>query len=357
MATGGSKRHATIEDVARAAGVSRAAVSKVLRGAYGVSPDMRQRVTAAIQELDYRPRVSARGMRGATYTLGIEIPDFTNHFFAQIIDGANAELAGTPYQLIIAPADPVRPEGYRAIEALADRQVDGLVAVSPMVSSSWLEDLAPRVPLVMLGRHDENPRGYDTVVGDDDAGTQLVLNHLLELGHRDIVHLTLSEDITKCQPGTPHEIRLRSYQEAMVEAGLADHVRVVRAEPGRHEAYKAAMPLLEGTDRPTAIYAAHDETALGVLHGVAELGLTADDVSVVGYDDTDIAGHPQMSLTSVNQSGMEMGARAISLLLERVAGRTSPRRLTIAPRLVVRDSTAPPRRLESPTAHRQATTD
>ena len=138
MATLPGDRAATIEDVARVAGVSRAAVSKVLRNAYGVSPAMRERVGAAIEELEYRPRVAARAMRGRSYTLGIEIPDFRNPFFAEIIQGSTAALAGTDYQLIIAPAEEGNRVGYRAIESLVDQQVDGVVGIAPLVTREWL---------------------------------------------------------------------------------------------------------------------------------------------------------------------------------------------------------------------------
>jgi LacI family transcriptional regulator len=337
MTTQTGPRQATIEDVARAAGVSRAAVSKVIRDAYGVSPAMRERVTAVIAELGYRPRISARGMRGSTFTVGIEIPDFSNLFFSKVIAGATAELSAGPYQLIIAPADPGHAEGYRAIQALADRQVDGIVVVSPMVRPAWLEELAGRIPLVMLGRHDDSKR-YDTVVGDDAAGTRLVMDHLLGLGHRRIAHVTLPAANTDCQPGTTHAIRMATYRAAMAEAGLADQIRIVRAEPGEDAAYQAARSLLAGPDRPTAVFAGHDEPALGVLRAVAEAGLTAADVSVVGYDDTSIARHPLISLTSVNQAGRRMGARAVALLLERLAGRGTPVHDMVTPRLVPRGS-------------------
>jgi LacI family transcriptional regulator len=337
MTTQTGPRQATIDDVARAAGVSRAAVSKVIRDAYGVSPAMRERVNAAITELGYRPRISARGMRGSTFTIGIEIPDFANQFFSKVIAGATSELSAGPYQLIIAPADPGHAEGYRAIQALADRQVDGIVVVTPLVRPAWLEDLASGVPLVMLGRHDESQR-YDTVVGDDAAGTRLVMDHLLGLGHRRIAHVTLPESNTDCQPGTTHAIRVATYRAAMAEAGLADQIRIVRAEPGEEAAYQATKSLLTGTDRPTAVFAAHDEPALGVLRAVAEAGLTAADISVVGYDDTSIARHPLISLTSVNQSGRRMGARAVALLLERLAGRTTPVHEVAVPRLIPRAS-------------------
>ena len=234
----------TIEDVARAAGVSRAAVSKVIRDAYGVSPAMRERVNTAIDSLGYRPRISARGMRGSTFTLGIEIPDFFNPFFQKVVAGATAALSGGPYQLVIAPADPAHADGSRAIQGLADRQVDGVVAVSPMVDPEWLEELATRLPLVMLGRHDKS-RNYDTIVGDDAAGTRMAMEHLLSLGHRNIAHLTLYDEITQCHPGTPHGIRLATYQAVMEEAGLGKRIRVVKAAPGQDAAYHAALALFD----------------------------------------------------------------------------------------------------------------
>jgi LacI family transcriptional regulator len=332
-------RAATIEDVARQAGVSRAAVSKVIRNAYGVSPAMRERVNAVIEALDYRPRVAARAMRGSSFTLGIELPHIGNPFFTKIVTGATAALHGTQYQLIIAPAYIDGEEGVRALDALADRQVDGIVAISPLVSPEWLERLAARVPVVMLGRHDR-PSAYDTVTGDDVEGTRLVMEHLFELGHRRIVHLTRSEDVTTPGSGNPHAVRLERYLTHMREAGFAEHIRVVRTGLTEEVARLDTLALLD-QDQPTAIFVGNDELALGTLRAVSERGLTPADVSVVGYDDVDIASHPAISLTSVNQAGEAMGERAIRLLLERIQGRTEPTNFSVEPSLKVRGSTRP----------------
>ena len=336
-----SGRPATIEDVARVAGVSRAAVSKVIRNAYGVSPGMREKVTAAIDELDYRPSVAARALRGSSFTIGIETPGFANQFFTKIIDGATEELGGTRYQLIIAPAEDGAREGYRAVEALIDRQVDGLVAVSPLVAPAWLDRLAQRLPVVMLGRHDESAL-YDTVVGDDELGARLALDHLASLGHRRIAHFTRSEVVTEPGLRTPHGIRLATYLSWMEQHGLADEVRIARTGPSDSDAHAAALELLREDHRPTAVFAGHDQLALGVQVAMSELGLTARDVSIVGYDDVEIAAHPGISLTTVNQAGALMGETAIRMLLERIDGRTEARQVMIEPRLVVRSSTGAP---------------
>ena len=330
----------TIEDVAAAAGVARAAVSKVIRDAYGVSDDMRARVHAAISDLGYRPRVSARAMRGATYTLGIEIPTIKNHFFTKIITGATGALAGSLYQLIIAPAGPHHDGGPQAILALADRQVDGILAISPAVSPQWLEDLGQRTPLVMLGRHDDSAH-YDTLVNDDIEGARLAVRHLYDLGHRDIVHLTIRPELDGNLATAPHAVRSRGYDLAMADLGLADRSRLVHVDDAEEAAWEAAMKLLRAGQRPTAIFAGHDELALGALRAVSDLGLSPAEVSVVGYDDTDIAAHPLISLTSINQSGTRMGEIVVRLLLERIAGRSEAAHEVIRPRVMARNTTAP----------------
>lgn len=332
-------RAATIEDVARAAGVSRAAVSKVIRDAYGVSPAMRERVNAAIETLDYRPRVAARAMRGASFTIGIELPHIGNPFFTKIVAGATAALGGSRYQLIIAPADTDGEEGVRALGALADRQVDGIIAISPLVATDWLERLARRMPVVMLGRHDRSEH-YDTVTGDDAEGTRLAMEHLLGLGHRRIVHLTRSEEVTAPGTGTPHAIRLEHYETMMRAAGLADNIRVVRTGVTEESARLDTLAMLDD-DIPTAIFAGNDELALGAQRAVAEHGIGPERVSIVGYDDVEIAGHPAISLTSLDQAGVAMGERAVRLLLERVEGRTEPIHHTVEPILRVRRSSQP----------------
>ncbi len=332
-------RAATIEDVARRAGVSRAAVSKVIRNAYGVSPAMRERVNAAIEALDYRPRVAARAMRGSSFTIGIELPHIGNPFFTKIVAGATAALTGTEYQLIIAPADVDGEEGVRAIGALADRQVDGIIAISPLVAPEWLERLAARVPVVMLGRHDRSV-AYDTVTGDDAEGTRLVMEHLLGLGHRRIAHLTRSEEVTRPGSGNPHAIRLERYLAHMHDAGLDDCIRVVRTGLDEESARLDTRALLDA-ETPTAIFVGNDELALGTLRALNDHGLSPAEVSVVGYDDVDIASYPAISLTTVNQSGEAMGERAVRLLLERIQGRTEPTHFSVEPTLKVRGSTQP----------------
>ena len=335
------RTNVTIEDVAREAGVSRAAVSKVIRNAYGVSDAMRERVQAAIDTLGYRPSVAARAMRGSSHTIGIELPTTDNPFFHKLLNAMNSALADTDYQTIISPI--VRDElGLLALQRLVDRHVDGIVAVAPQVPLAALERLGAEVPLVLVGRHVDAVH-FDTVVDDDLAGGCLVVEHLAGLGHRDIVHLTINYQAQAAHPTSPHSVRAEGYLAGMIAAGLADHSRIVHTDETVEGVRRATLALLDEPAPPTAIFAGHDQVALGVLWARAERGLGPDDLSVVGYDDTDIGSHPLMSLTSVDQSAEVMGDRIAALLLERIAGRTTPARAVVDPELRCRASSAAPK--------------
>jgi LacI family transcriptional regulator len=292
---------------------------------------MRARVGQAINQLGYRPRVAARAMRGASLTIGFEIPHLGNDVFTQFMTGAGTRLAGSRYQLIIAPRV-AHVSGTSVLESLADRQVDGIIAVSPEVEAGWVERLAAQIPLVLLARHDQ-PRHYDVVTVDDVSGTGLVMDHLFALGHRRIAHLTIPRPAV----GAPHALRLAAYRQRMADAGAVPWVAYT--DSGEQGAYEAARRLLQADPPPTAIFAGHDVLALEVLRAVADLGLDERDVSVVGYDDIDLARHPLISLTTVHAPSVEMGALAVDLLLERIRdGRRTPKQYEFTPELRARRS-------------------
>lgn len=336
--SGAARKRPSMDDVAAAAGVSKAAVSKVIRNAYGVSPAMREKVEATIESLGYRPSIAARSMRGQSFTVGFEIPQLANEFFTQVMQGAADELAGSGYQLIIAPAVG-EVKGAPVLDALVDRQVDGIVAISPEVSPSWLERLGANVPLVLLGRHDDSAH-YDTVVSDDALGARLAMEHLFGLGHQHIAHLTVGRPGNVPEELLPHTIRRQTYVDTMATRGFPP--AVVTTGPLEPDAYAVCLTLLSAPTPPTAIFAGNDTLAIGALRARVELGLSASDVSIAGYDDIDLASHPIVSLTTVDQFGRKSGATAIRLLLERVrGGRNVAQHERITPELRVRQSTQP----------------
>lgn len=336
------KRSATISDVAQLAGVSRASVSKVIRDAYGVSDEMKLRVQEAIDTLQYRPRISARSLRGGrSFTLGVLLTSNANFFFSSVIEGLVEVLHDTPYQVVLAPSQDGSAAHERTTLALVDRQVDGMLAIAPAIEQEWLEALAARIPLVMLGRHDKSMH-FDTIVNDDMRGGAMAVDHLVGLGHRRIWHVTMDPEFLNNVPTGPHVIREQGYLHAMRSHGLQDHARVMHVLPTADSTYDAVLEILNAEPWPTGLFIGHDELAMGALRALSERGLTTQDISIVGYDDADLASHPLISLTTINQGARSVGALAGRMLLERMDGRTDPRHEVLAPELVVRDTTHPP---------------
>jgi LacI family transcriptional regulator, galactose operon repressor len=339
MATRDQRRRVTITDVANHAQVSTTAVSKVIRNAYGVSPTMRDRVKASIEELGYRPHAAARAMRGHTYTIGLMLPHIRNPFFADILDGLMEQLADTDYQTIMIQGGATRKTEQRAVDALIDRQVDGILMIAPLAPKARLEQVAKETPIVVLGRH-ERSAIYDAVLDDDDAGAELVVQHLISLGHRRIAHITHQDDSIARPADLLHKIRAEAYERVMRENGLAGEIAIATTYYTEEGGYEGALELLNRSPRPTAIFAGADQAAFGALAAAHEAGLSVPtDISIAGYDNTRLAALPNISLTSVDQDGTVMGRTAGRLLLERIEGRTSAVRFSVTPTLVHRRST------------------
>jgi LacI family transcriptional regulator len=345
MAADAVPRRVTIGDVAQHANVSTAAVSKVLRNAYGSSPAMRARVRQAIDELGYRPHAAARGMRGQTYTVGVMIPDLRNPFFPELIEGIGQQLAGTDYQILLGPGGSLAETQARSTDAMIDRRMDGIIMIAPMMPQRRLEETARAVPIVVIGRHGKSAH-YDSVVDDDVTGAALIVDHLADLGHRRIAHIEHKVSGRGMPTTLPQTVRGEGYRQAMRRRGLAEYIDVVASTYSEEGGYSAARAMLArpAAQRPTAIFAGADVAAIGVLNALREAGLRVpDDISVTGYDNTAIAALEPISLTSVDQDGHLMGNNAARLLLERIEAKRQRSVLySLAPTLVPRRSTAPP---------------
>jgi len=341
-----SKR-ATISDVAKHAGVSRAAVSKVLRGAYGVSDLMKSRVEASMEVLGYRPSALARGMRGRSYTLGVFVVDLSNTFVTVLIEGIRAEAEKHGYQVFIGEANMGLAQQQQMIDAMMDRKMDGLVLIAPFGPEEELEKIAGSTPTVVLGRHGPG-QGYDTVASDDIAGSALIVDHLVSLGHRRISHLQ-HVGKEKNERTMPQTVRAEGYVQAMVRNGLEREVDIVASRWNFAGGAAAVDLLLNRENPPTAVHTGTDMAGFGVLARLYELGIDVPDrLSVVGYDNAAAAALPQVALTSVDQSGFEMGSLATRLLVERIDGRSAPVSILVQPTLMVRKTTGSPASDEIP---------
>jgi LacI family transcriptional regulator len=328
-------RRVTIRQVAENAGVSVSAVSKVLRDAYGVSVSLRERVEASIKELNYRPLPAARGMRGRTYSLGLVLPDIRNSFFAEILDGVASALVETRYQVIVGIRDAASSE-EAVIEAMIDRQVDGIILVGTVRAETVLETLASRLPLVVLGFHAPTGQRFDTVNTDDQLGASLAVRHLVANGFPATAMLSL--DLPGSTIAAEREL---GYRTEMLKCGLAEHINIVRVGSTKAQIASGATRLLDAPASPSAMFCWSDFVAVEVLSIAAEIGLSVpNDLAIVGYDNSPVCALAQNGLTSVDQPGAVLGHSAAKLFLERVGGRVSAQHVILPPQLIARASSA-----------------
>ncbi|MFE1250850.1 LacI family DNA-binding transcriptional regulator [Streptomyces sp. NPDC058735] len=341
-------RPPTIRDVAERAGVSKSLVSLVLRGSDQVRPEKRDAVMRAAEELGYRPNAAARSLSerrslpralgsaraGGTPMVGVLLNDLRNPWFVDLLDGLDSLLHAHGLHMLLADARLNRRTGQSPADPLLHLRVDGLVVVGTLPDPAALGPVAERIPVVLAGSREPAPPGVDVVAGDDERGAGLATEHLIGLGHRRIAHIA--------GYGVVGELRRRGFEATMRRHGLAD--RAV-AEPGdmtEEGGYRATVRLLSRPERPTAVFAVNDITAIGVLSAAEEMGLRVPrDLSLVGYDNTSIARLRHVWLTTVDNTSHEIGRRAARCLLERLEGGGGAGRLDLtAPTLETRGSTA-----------------
>ena len=299
-----------------------------------------RRVREAADTLGYRVNRVARGLKTRrSYTIGMLIPDITNPFFPAMVRGAEDCLHASGYTLVLADTDNDPDEERRHRDVMLERQVDGLLLGTSRRRDEVVEQLlGSGVPFVLVNRTVD--RGtVAAVIPDDHAGMTLAVDHLHDLGHRSIGHVA-GPSLT-----STGSRRRAGFLEVMRSLGLEGpaptEASAFTIEAGR----AAADVLLSGRPRPTAIVAANDLVALGVLDAAAAIGLSCPgDLSVIGFNDMAFVDRMQPPLTTVRVDEYELGLRAARVLLTLVDDPAAPRAtLMVAPELVIRASTAPPR--------------
>ncbi len=335
-----------IDEVARAAGVSTTTVSRALSGRGRVSEATRERVRQTAERLGYVVTAAAATLAsGRAQNVGVVVPLLDRWFFATVLDGISAQLAPRGYDLTLYALtdDPAQRRGLFET-SLRRRRVDGLIVLSGLLTDDEVAHVAGlSLPVVGLGV----PRGdFPSLRMDDTAVGRTATEHLLQRGHRDIAHI--SESLPATSPADPEfEIpsrRRRGYEAAMADAGIRAP-RFAEADFTIDGGRRAAHALLRSAEPPTAIFAASDEMAYGVLTAARELGLSVPgDLSVIGVDGHDLAG--LFDLTTIDQFPHAQGERAGEAILAALEAPT-PAEAGLAAaslpfELVVRGSTAGP---------------
>lgn len=327
-----------IEDVARAAGVSKATASRALTGHGYVAEATRERVRQAADELGYVPSSPAASLAtGRTKNIGVVMPYLNRWFFAEVLEGVQAVLLEEGYDLTLYDAKPGTPGRRRVFDDyLARKRFDGLIAVGLEPDDHELERLVaigrPVVSVVALGEN------ASVVRLDDHHAARRATAHLIELGHTRIAFLG---GLSATEGPHVDRARLAGYRRTMIDAGLRPiHVPSDVSVPG---GYAAAVDLLGDVDRrPTALVATCDEVAIGAIIAARRLGIPVPmSLSVIGIDNHEYA--EMFGLTTFEQSPRDQGRHAALMLLTRLRDpEQEPVDMRIQPRLIVRSSTAPP---------------
>jgi LacI family transcriptional regulator len=328
-------RRVKIADVARTAGVSVATVSKVINGRWGVAQATVDRVQQVIHQLGYEASLGAQSLRShRTNVLGILVAEF-EPYSTELLKGASREVAGTGYQLLAYSGGDGAGAAVgwerRSLARLSGTLIDGAVIVTPTVVET-----RQGFHVVAVDPH-TGPSGLPTVDSDNFAGAMLATNHLLALGHRRIGHISGRPDLEAAR------LREAGFRKAMADAGVAVDERFVRVGGFRVESARgAAAELLTLTDRPTAVFAGNDLSAIATMDVARSLGLRVpDDLSIIGFDNVPESALANPPLTTIMQPLQRMGAEALRLLIDMIGGVERDTHIRLPTELVVRGSCRP----------------
>jgi LacI family repressor for deo operon, udp, cdd, tsx, nupC, and nupG len=334
----------SIKDVAATVGVSTATVSRALRGLPRVSDETRFRVLQAAKELDYVASPSAASLAsGQTRAIAVVVPHVTRWFFGGVVQGAEKLVRDAGYDLLLYNLGGDREARRRVFGThLTRKRLDAVLVLSMTPSSeelAWLAKLDR--PVAVVGA---TVPGWSSVRIDDEETARIAMSHLVELGHRRIGYIggSLEDQLDFAAPFD----RLRGYRRTMEQSGLPVlPAWEVLGDFTVRGGYDAMRLLLASDSRPTGVFAASDEMAIGAVHAIREAGLRVpEDVSVIGIDDHEMAEY--FALSTVAQPVREQGQLAAGLLLDVLAADpddpVKPSAITLPTRLVVRGTTAPP---------------
>lgn len=325
-----------MRDVAARVGVSQTLVSLVFRNVPGASAKTRERVFRAAAELGYRPDTAAQVLRrNRSRHIGV-LFTMRQPFDVDLVEAIYRAAERCSYHIVLGALGVGRTD-RQAVEELLAYRSEAMIMSGTSTKAAQLARVADQIPVVDIGRRFTGD-GVDVVRVADERGARLAVDHLVSLGHRSIVHIDGGD-----LPAAAR--RRRGYRQAMQRHGLHHEIRVLPGEYTEESGAAAGRRLLNDVPLPTAIFAANDRCAHGILDTLTRARVDVPgDISVVGYDDSEIARLSFISLTTVRQDATQMAEHAVQALIERLDhGRIDAREIVLDPALVVRGTTGPPR--------------
>ena len=333
---------ANMKDIARIAGVSLGTVSHVLNKSAHVREELRSRVLKAVDAVGYQPSQLARGLRrDKTNVIGMVIPDITNPFFPAIVRGAEDIAFAGGYRLILCNTDNDHEKELAHLNELRTYLPSGLIVIPSTFSDLTAQVESYQRAGAQVVCVDRLPRKWvgDSVTANNKDGAVQATRHLIAMGHRRIAMIVGPLNLTNARD------RLNGFKLALREAKIPlDEGYVQETSFDKQGGFEKAQVLLRLAKRPTAIFAGNDMIALGALRAIREAGLRCpEDVSLMGFDDLDLAEVTAPALSTVSQSGYELGSTAAGLLIERLKNkRLKVRHIVLKTELKLRDSVAEP---------------
>jgi DNA-binding LacI/PurR family transcriptional regulator len=337
---------ANMNDIAKLARVSLGTVSHVLNNTTNVREPLRKRVLEAVEAVGYQPSQLARGLRrDKTNMIGMIIPDITNPFFPAVVKGAEDIAFSNGYRLILCNTDNDHSKELAHLNELRTYLPAGLIVIPSSFSDLTVQAVSYRrsgTGVVCVDRLPKNWAG-DSVTADNEEGALNATRHLIEMGHKRLAMIVGPLRLTNARE------RLNGFTHAMKEAKIPLRPEYVQETTFEMQGgYSKALLLLRLIPRPTAIFAGNDLIALGALRAIRESNLRCpEDVSIIGFDDLDIAEVTHPALSSVSQSGYQLGTTAAHILIERIHGDKSPaKHIVLKTKLSLRSSVAAPPAIE-----------
>jgi LacI family transcriptional regulator len=330
-----NRRSVTIQDVAKAAGVSVSTVSRVLNEKDDVSEETYAKVQDVIASLGYASSLAARGMRSHhTKVIGLIMPDVASPYCIEVLRGINEAISVSDYDLIIYTTGDVRKyhtadQERKYVNLLNGGITDGVIVVTPAATGFSTDG-----PVVTIDPNNESP-DCPGIIAANREGALIAMNYLTGLGHKRIGFITGRLDLVSAC------LRLQGFKDGLNAKGIPlDDELIQIGDYTTEVAFTSSQKLLALHDRPTAIFASNDMSALGVYQAAQEIGLNIPgDLSVIGFDNLPESTYPHPALTTIDQFVSQMGKTAVELVMMMINGETLERNLLKIPtRLVVRES-------------------
>jgi len=338
------RQEISIEDIARAAGVSHSTVSRALRESPLISADTRERIQRLADEMGYMPNAIAQSLQTQrTSTIGLVITSIADPFLGDVVKGVEEVARAAGFSVLLSASHNNPEQEMAIIETLHRRRVDGILTTSSRITSEYEKRLSHvRVPTVLINSQAEFQDGLlHWVSVDDRAGAQLAVEHLLQLGHRAVGYLSVSS-----RPRSNRQ-RLLGYQSALMEANVPSHDAWIVIAPGDEASHEEDVAVGQSSlsrlldAGVTAIFCYNDMVAIGVLMACQRQGIAVpQELSIVGFDDIRMASYVTPPLTTIHQPKVQLGRLAMQVLLDLLQNRPGHNHL-LAPALVFRASTAP----------------